>query len=110
MDSIAFYPIATEELLLESGVNAGKYEFAFEMEGNWLSLSQSGKSIVKLSDQNELWSVEGDGLRICRQVSIEYPELLKGADGIAPADSKLSICIVWNNKALTQMGYIKPCT
>lgn len=108
MSSIAFYPIADEEMLSNSGVFAGKYEFSFEMEGTWLPLIQGGRSTVKLSDPKELWSIESDGLRICRQIVIEYPGLLKGKNGIAPEGSKLSVCIVWNNKALTQMGYITP--
>ena len=108
MASIAFYPLATEELLLESGVSAGDYRFSFEMEGSRLPLSQSGRSTVKLSDPNELWGIESEGLILDRQVVIEYPMLLKGSNGIAPSGSELSICIVWNNKALTQMGYIKP--
>lgn len=107
MSSIAFFPTVTSDLLDSAGLQLGEYSFSYKIEDNYLPLVRKGKSTLKLTDPHDLWDVVDDGLRISRQVSIEYPDLLMGPDGIAPRGASVGVCIVWRNKSLTQMGYIK---
>lgn len=108
MDSLSFYPTLTEELLDKCGCVCDKYDFSYLIEGSYRSLRPRGKNTVKLEDSLESWKIENDGLRICRQITIESPSYLYGKNGLLCSEASLGICIIWNNKTLTQMGYIKP--
>lgn len=108
MSSLSFFPTATDELMENANVRADEYEFNYYLDGRFHRLEQKGKRTIKLTDPLELWNVVDDGLQIRRHISIEYPNLLKGKDGIAPTGATIGVCIIWCNKDLTQMGYIKP--
>ena len=108
MDNLSFYPTLTEELLDKCGCVCGKYDFSYLIEETYRSLRPRGKSTVKLEDSLESWKIENDGLRICRQITIESPSYLYGKNGLICSEASLGICIIWNNRTLTQMGYIKP--
>lgn len=108
MDNLSFYPTLNDELLEKSGCVCGKYDFSYLIEGAYRALRARGKSTVKLEDSLESWKIENDGLRICRQIILESPSCLYGKNGLICQGANLGISIIWNNKTLTQMGYIKP--
>ena len=108
MENLYFYPTLTGQMLEDAGCYCGKYEFSYFLDGSYRQLKGKGKSTIKLDDPLETWKVENDGIRIARQVTIEYPRTLKGHDGVACEDSEIGLCIIWNNRALSQMGYIMP--
>lgn len=108
MENLHFYPTITEEILNNAGCNCGKYDFSYNIEDRYKPLRAKGKMTIKLEDSLESWKIENDGLRVTRQVSFEYPDFLYGDKGVAPKDSELSVCIIWTNRNLTQMGYILP--
>lgn len=110
MENFFFYPTINEKMLEEAGCYCSNYEFSYFIEGSYHSLKAKGKNIVRLEDSLESWKIESDGMRIVRQVTVEYPNIFKGGEGIACKDAEIGICIIWNNRALTQMGYIMPET
>lgn len=110
MENLFFYPTVNDSMLEDAGCYCGNYEFSYLIEGNYHSLKAKGKNTIKLEDNLETWKIETDGLRIVRQVTVEYPQTLKGKDGVACREADIGICIIWNNRALTQMGYIMPLT
>ena len=108
MDSLLFYPILTKELADQCGINTDKYNFSFSYQGNSYDLVQSGTSTVRLSDTMDIWKVETEGLTFKKKVSIAYPELLHGYNGVVCKDAIIAMCILWTNKSLTQTGCILP--
>ena len=110
MENFFFYPTINEKMLEEAGCYCSNYEFSYFIEGSYHSLKAKGKNTVRLEDSLESWKIESDGMRIVRQVTVEYPNIFKGGEGIAFKDAEIGICIIWNNRALTQMGYIMPET
>lgn len=101
-----FYPTFTDELRETSGLHMTAYSYCYMADAVEYKLQGKGKSVVKLDD--DVWKIERDGLRIRRKVSFEYPEMLYGGSGIACTGAELGVCIIWVNKALTQMGTILP--
>lgn len=110
MENLFFYPTINDKMLEDAGCYCSKYEFSYFIEGSYHSLKAKGKNTIKLEDDLESWTMESDGLRIVRQVIIEYPQTFKGKNGIACKEAEIGICIIWNNRELTQMGYIMPET
>lgn len=108
MNILYFYPTVTDTMLSEAGVIAYPYEYSFFMEGHYYELKAKGKSTIHLQDPIESWKIENDGMRIYRRISIEYPDVLKGKDGIVCKDAEIGACIVWTNRSLRQMGCIRP--
>ena len=108
MDNLSFYPTLSDDLLEKSGFVCGKYEFSYLIEGNYRYLRPRGKTTLRLEDSLESWKIQDDGLRICRQIIIETPDALFGKNGVLCKNADLGICIIWNNRTLTQMGYIMP--
>lgn len=108
MENLFFYPTINEKMLEDAGCYCSNYEFGYFIEGSYHSLKAKGKNTIKLEDSLESWKIESDGLRIIRQVTVEYPQIFKGKDGIACSSAEIGICIIWNNRELTQMGYIMP--
>lgn len=78
MENLSFYPTLTEELLEKCDCVCNKYDFSYLIEGSYRRLRPRGKSIIKLEDSLESWKIENDGLRICRQITIETPSCLYG--------------------------------
>ncbi len=110
MDNLSFYPTLTDELLEAAGCVCKKIDFSYLIDGTYKTLRAKGKSTVKLEDSLESWKVKDDGLRICRQIVIESPCVLFGEKGVLCNGADMGICIIWSNRALTQMGYIQPET
>ena len=110
MENFFFYPTINNQMLEEAGCYCSNYEFSYFIEGSYHSLKAKGKNTIRLEDSLESWKIESDGMRIVRQVTVEYPSIFKGEEGIACEDAEIGICIIWNNRALTQMGYIMPET
>jgi len=110
VENLFFYPTVNDSMLEDAGCYCSNYEFSYLIEGNYHSLKAKGKNTIKLEDSLETWKIETDGLRIVRQVTVEYPQTFKGKDGVACREAEVGICIIWNNRALTQMGYIMPLT
>lgn len=108
MNNITFYPMLTGEMIEASGLSVSSYAFSYEYGDSAFELLQQGKNTIKLSDPLEIWKVESEGLILEKTVSIAYPELLKGANGVACKDSELGLCIVWTNRKLTRTGIITP--
>ena len=108
MENLFFYPTLTKELLERAGFLASSFDFSYFYDEEYRSLRQKGKNTVKLEDSWESWKIESDGLRLKREITVEYPEVLYGEMGIACNGAVLGICIIWTNKTLTQMGTILP--
>ena len=108
MENLYFFPTINEKMLEDAGCYYTKYEYSYLIEGSYHPLKAKGKNIIKLEDSLESWKIEDDGLRITRQVTLEYPKTLKGKDGVACEEAEIGICIIWTNRALSQMGYILP--
>lgn len=108
MDNLYFYPVLNDQLVEDAGCYSSNYEFSYYLDGAFRPLKSKGKNSIKLDDPLETWKIENDGLCIIRQVIIEYPQVLKGKNGIACNAAEIGLCIIWNNRTLTQMGYIMP--
>ena len=108
MNELSFYPMLTDEMIEACGFKCEKYSFTYVYQGQEFELTQSGKNTVKLSDSNEIWKIEDDGLCFEKRVKREHPHLLYGTRGIAPADAEIGMCIIWTNRTLTQTGHIMP--
>ena len=110
MANFRFYPSVTDALLENCGLNADKYQYSYFSNGLEKRLNAEGKSTIKLTDPLELWKLSEDGITIKRKLSIAYPELLYGPDGIACTGSEIGLCIIWINDRLSQTGHILPKT
>ena len=108
MENIFFYPKLTDAMKDDCGLSVEKYSFAFEYQNNCYELKQRGTTTIKIEDPMEIWNIESDGIAFSKTVSIAYPNLLYGLNGIACSDAAIGICIMWTNKALTQTGCILP--
>ncbi len=108
MNSILFYPELTDKLKNECGLTINKYVFNYEYQEKTYELKQKGTSTIKLSDPLEIWKIEDEGLSFSKTISIAYPNLLYGENGIACTNASIGICIMWTNKKLTQTGCILP--
>ena len=108
MNNLYFYPKLTDELKDACGLTTGKYVFSYSFQDNSYGLKQKGSSTIKLTDPLEIWKIESEGISFTKAVSIAYPHLLLGSNGIACADASIGICIMWTNKTLTQTGCILP--
>ncbi len=108
MNSLFFYPKLTDEIIDSCGLVVGKYIFEYEYQDNTYGLKQKGSSTIKLSDPLEIWKIESEGLSFSKTVSIAYPEVLYGENGVACTNASVGICIMWTNKTLTQTGCILP--
>ena len=108
MDNLYLYPTLTDQLISDAGCTYNEYSFSYLIEGQYVRLDVKGKMTKRLIDQREIWRVDSEGLRLARTVSVEYPEVLYGKDGVACKNAQLGICIIWTNRLLRQMGYIKP--
>ena len=108
MEKIQFYSKLTPEILENCGYQSDKYAFTFQYQGVTYDLKQKGSSIIKLSDPNDIWKVEDEGISLEKTVRIAYPNLLFGKDGVACHGAEIGICIIWTNKTLTQTGIILP--
>lgn len=101
-----FYPTLTNELKEAAGIELKPYLYSYLVGDIDHKLLSKGKSTVKIDDED--WKIERDGLRIRRTISIEYPEMLYGHDGIVCKEAELGVCIIWVNHSMTQMGTILP--
>jgi len=108
LDNLFFFPTITQQLLRDAGCVCEDYRYGYFIEGAYHSLIPKGKRAVRLEDALDAWKIEIDGLRIHRRIIIEYPKLLQGKTGVACIGAELGVCIIWNNKSLSQMGYILP--
>lgn len=108
MDNLYFFPTTNNEMIEEAGCYCDDYVFSYYLEGSYVLLNAKGKTTLRLEDPQEIWRVDQDGLCIERKIVLEYPDILKGKDGVACREAEVGICIIWNNKALKQMGYIMP--
>lgn len=108
MENLNFYPKLTSELKEACGLSVGKYIFTYFFQDNSYGLKQKGTSAIKLSDPLEIWKIENEGISFSKTITIAYPRLLYGVNGIACQGASLGICIMWTNKTLTQTGCILP--
>ena len=108
MENLFFYPKLTDDMKDECGLSIEKYQFSFEYQNNCYELKQRGTSTIKIEDPMEIWNVESDGIAFSKTVSIAYPNLLHGINGIACTNASIGVCIMWTNKSLTQTGCILP--
>ena len=105
---IFFYPNLTDEMIESASIVCDNYSFSYYIEGHYHPLRARGKNSIRLEDSLESWKISADGLRLLRRIVIESPSFLKGPKGIICRNAEIGVCIIWNNRALTQMGYIKP--
>ena len=108
MENLFFFPTIDEQMLEDSGCYGTDYEFGYYLDGTFRTLNQAGNNTVRLEDPLDVWNLDNDGLRIMRAVTIEYPGVLKGPQGVICTKAELGVCIIWNNRFLKQMGYILP--
>ena len=108
MESLFFYPKLTENLKDECGLSASKYVFSYSYQEKVFELNQKGSSTIKLLDPLEIWTIEDEGISFSKTITIAYPQLLFGKNGIACQGASIGICRMWTNKKLTQTGCIMP--
>lgn len=108
MENLKFYPCLTEEMLDNCGCVSEKYRFCYYANDIETPLQAKGSSVLKLSDPADMWKLKEDGITFKKKVSIAYPNLLFGPEGIACKNAEIGICIIWTNNRLTQTGHILP--
>ena len=109
MDNLSFYPRLTDAMREACGLTVSKYEFFYFDQDKVYNLTQKGSSTIKLiADSNPPWSIERGGVAFTKTVSIAYPRLLFGINGIACSNASIGICLLWTNKTLTQTGCLLP--
>lgn len=108
MESLNFYPKLTEQLKESCGLSVSKYVFSYSFQDKSFGIKQKGTTTIKLSDPLEIWKIEDEGISFSKTISIAYPRLLYGVNGIACKGAKIGVCIMWTNKTLTQTGCILP--
>lgn len=108
MDNLSFYPKLTEALTDACGLSVDKYVFTYMYQDGSFGLKQKGTATIKLSDPLDIWKIEDEGISFSKTVSIAYPRLLYGKNGIACTNATIGLCIIWTNKTLTQTGCILP--
>jgi len=107
---IVFFNRMTETLAEQAGVNLGMYEFFYLGGGCTYPLRKKGrgKNKAELVDPREVWNIEHDGLVITREIVIEHPEFLIGANGIVADAEGLGVCIVCTDRKLCSTHVVKP--
>lgn len=109
MSNIHFYPRLTKELVERAGYKTTGYSFSYiDSEGEETNLSIGKGKVASISDPLDTWSLREDGIILKNKILFEYPEALKGPDGVAPAGARLLPCILWANKGLDLAGAIRP--
>lgn len=99
---IVFFNRLTEQLVEQAGVNLGSYEFFYQSGGCKYPLKKKGRSKGKaeLVDPKEIWNIEQDGLFITREIIVEHPQFLLGADGVVSNPEGLGLCVVCVDRKL----------
>lgn len=109
MDNLFFYNTLTDKIKENSALKAEDYYFSYTFKGSDYPLDITKRNgVILLKDSTDFWKIETSGLNIERTILIEYPDALKGKEGIAPANSELNICTIWTCPSLKQTGYILP--
>lgn len=109
MESIFFYPRLTDELLREAGCLVSEYSFSYYLPSEGAkSLTLKKGRIGSLVDPTEMWRLRDDGVILRKTLTIEYPERLKGPDGIVPQAACLLPCILWASHKMSTAGVILP--
>lgn len=110
MSNYHFYPRLTPELVSQSGFSSTEYEFSYVLppDNEVMPLSCTIGRVATLSDPQQMWDLQNDGLIIKKRVAFEYPDVFKGPNGVAPSRSKILPCLLWSNKRLSLAGAIKP--
>lgn len=109
MSNIHFFPRLNDALLEESACKSSDYLFSYiAPDGSECKLQLSSGKPARLNDVAEIWQVRNDGLIIEKTIIIEYPEVLKGPNGIIPKRAKLLPCLLWSCPKLSTAGVIKP--
>ena len=104
-----FYPRVTEALLENAGKQPSEYKFSFTTPNGEVSELQltRGRDCT-LIDPNDIWKLKEDGFTLSRKLEIEYPERLKGPNGVIPKDGRALPCILWNSTDRSSAGVILP--
>ena len=108
MEKLNFYPKLSAELKESCGLSVGKYVFSYVFQDKSYGLIQNGTKTIKITDPLEIWKVEDEGITFTKTISIAYPGLLYGINGIACQGATIGVCVMWTNKTLTQTGCILP--
>lgn len=109
MSNIHFYPRLTEELVEKSGYKATEYELSYASpSGGESRLELSAGRVRVVSDPADVWQLRKDGLILEKTVVIEYPEELRGPNGVAPDQARILPCVLWTNQRLTSAGVLTP--
>ena len=109
MGNVHFFPRLTEELVEKSGYKASEYELSYvSPTGDESRITLSKGRVRTASDPAEVWRLRKDGLVLEKTVIVEYPEELKGPNGVVPAGARILPCILWSNQRLTSAGVITP--
>lgn len=110
MSNIHFYPRLTDSLIDKSGYRSREYIFTYRMapDAQEIQLTLGKGKVSTLTDPNQTWNLGEDGLRLNKVVTFDYPTVLKGPNGVAPARASVLPCILWTNKKLDLTGVIRP--
>lgn len=111
MAELFLYPRLTSDLMESSGCECEPYSFYYSLQGggDWGELSyDKRKSRTKLSEKQNIWRPIEDNLLIEKTVTISYPYLLHGPEGVAPKGAELGVCILWKSSRLNLRGIIYP--
>ena len=109
MSNIHFFPRLTEELVEKSGCRTTEYELSYlSPSGDECHLELPKGRVCVVTDPADIWQIRKDGLVLEKTVIIEYPQELKGPNGVAPACARILPCILWTNHRLSSAGVITP--
>lgn len=109
MSNIHFFPRLNEALLKKSACKTLEYSFGYiAPDGSECQLQLDQGKPARLNDIAEIWQVRKDGLILEKTLIIEYPEALKGSEGIIPKNAKLLFCLLWSCPKLSTAGVILP--
>lgn len=98
---IVFFNRLTESLVERAGIGLGQYEFFYQSGGCSYPLRNKGRGKKgELVDPRDVWNLDHDGFVLTREVVVEHPQFLVGADGIVSDAESLGLCVVCTDRKL----------
>lgn len=109
VQEIVFFNRMTESLAEQAGIELGSYEFFYPYDGCTYPLRRKGrgKNKTQLDDPREIWNIEHDGLVFSREIVVEHPQFLVGANGIVSDAAGLGVCVVCTDRKLCSTRVIQ---
>lgn len=109
--SIALYPLLTEDMVKQIGLQVVDYDFEYDLHGQTRKISakplhgmEHVLTRLNLSDETGEWDPEKHNLRFKRTIVIPNSRILFGRHGIAPENAEIGIAVRWTSKPSRQRG------